>query len=90
MALRYRVTSPATLKRVALDELTAVYHRASGQTHLLAEPAPEILDALAEAPLTRGVLLERLAERFDLTDANAEALDARLDELVATGLVAAT
>ena len=69
-----------------LDDLTAVYHRASGITHLLASPAPEILQAL-HVPMTRDDLLAALDERFDLAKADADALDARLDELVAVGLV---
>lgn len=69
-----------------LDELTAVYHRASGITHLLAPPAPELLHALQE-PATLDALFARLRDRFDLADADGEALAARLDELVAAGLV---
>lgn len=71
-----------------LDELTAVYHRASGITHLLASPAPELLRALQE-PATADELLVRLGRRFDLADADRGALLARLDELVAAGLVRA-
>ncbi len=55
-------------------------------THLLTEPAPEILGALADAPLTLDQLHGVLAAQFDLTDAGA--LEVRLNELVASGLVA--
>ncbi|OYW23805.1 MAG: HPr-rel-A system PqqD family protein [Sphingomonas sp. 32-62-10] len=79
--------SAASLRVVPLDDLTLIYHRASGMTHLLAPPAPEILDALAAAPLTSAALLARLADEFDLSDADPAALVARLDELVAAGLV---
>ena len=78
---------PETLKIAHLDSFAAVYHRASGITHLLTAPAPEILATLGEAGLTRGALLERLATDYALGDADADALLARLDELVATGLV---
>jgi PqqD family protein of HPr-rel-A system len=70
-----------------LDVLTAIYHRASGQTHLMAAPAPEILAVLAEGEMTGDALLGRLRADFDLVDADAAALAARLDELVETGLV---
>ena len=53
---------------------------------MLAPPAPEILAALAE-PLTLEALLARLSADFDLLDGGAEALAARLDELIAAGLV---
>ncbi|WP_374139237.1 MULTISPECIES: HPr-rel-A system PqqD family peptide chaperone [unclassified Sphingomonas] len=84
---RYQSMSAASLRVVPLDDLTLIYHRASGMTHLLAPPAPEILDALAAAPLTSAALLARLADEFDLSDADPAALVARLDELVAAGLV---
>ncbi len=80
--------APAELLLVEpLDVLTAVYHRASGQTHLLAEPAPEIMAALAGGPLTRDTLLADLRERYSMSDPDEDALAARLEELVAAGLV---
>ncbi|WP_375402612.1 HPr-rel-A system PqqD family peptide chaperone [uncultured Sphingomonas sp.] len=82
----YRAAPLHSLLIEPLDDLTAVFHRASGITHMLASPAPEIIQALQE-PAPRDELLSRLSERFDLADRDAAALDARLDELVAAGLV---
>jgi PqqD family protein of HPr-rel-A system len=87
MATFYRAASPDSLIVVPVDLLTAIYHRASGQTHLMAAPAPEILEALAEAPLDAAALLAKLRADYDLVDADLAALTARLDELVETGLV---
>lgn len=87
MATRYRAASPDSLIVAPVDLLTAIYHRASGQTHLMASPAPEILEALAEAPLDAAALLAKLRADYDLVDADPAALAARLDELVETGLV---
>lgn len=81
--MRYR--ADAGRRAVALDSLTAVYHRGSGQTHLLAEPAPEILAALDAGEADVSVLVARL----DLVESDRAALTARLDELIATGLVEA-
>ncbi len=86
---RFRAAAPDTLRVEQLDVLTAVFHRASGITHLLAEPAPEIMAALAAEPLTVAALLARLGEAYALGDADERALAARLDELVAAGLVEA-
>ena len=72
-----------------LDTLIAVFDRASGQTHLLAAPLPEILECLADGPVALDGLLDRLAVRFDLSaegDA-AQVVAARLEELAALGLV---
>ena len=87
MATLYRAAPPDSLIVVPVDLLTAIYHRASGQTHLMASPAPEILEALAEAPLDAAALLGKLRAAYDLGDADLAALTARLDELVETGLV---
>ena len=84
---RYRAPAADALVLVPLDALTAIYHRASGITHLLASPAPELLAALAEGPCDDHALLGRLAARFDLADADPALLRARLDELVDSGLV---
>ncbi|WP_044332928.1 HPr-rel-A system PqqD family peptide chaperone [Sphingomonas hengshuiensis] len=83
----YRAAAPATLRIVPLDALTLVYHRSSGITHIVDTPVPEILEALADAPLGVDGLLARLGTAFDLVDADPLALAVRLDELVAAGLV---
>ena len=82
----YRAAHPSTLVIEPLDELTAVYHRTSGITHMLAPPAPELLRVL-RAPGTLDEALERLGEEFDLADGDRAALAARVGELVAAGLV---
>jgi PqqD family protein of HPr-rel-A system len=74
------------MKAVPLDGLTAVFHRPSGITHLLAPPAPQILEALAGSAADTEGLLVRIAERFEI-EGGAEALAARLAELEAAGLV---
>lgn len=84
-AAQYRATARDTLVVAELSPFTAVYHRASGITHLLVEPAPEILTALADVPLTLDGLRAALAVSFELDD--AATLTERLGELVAAGLV---
>lgn len=71
---------------VTLDSLTAIYHRASGQTHVVSEPVPEILAAL----MTGDAELPELVERLNLpnTGDTRILLSQRLQELVGTGLVA--
>lgn len=87
--MRYRAAPAEALLVAPLDAFTAVFHRASGVTHLLTEPAPEILAALGDEALALDALLARLAERYEMADADRGALAARLDELVAAGLVEA-
>lgn len=84
---RFKAAPPEALRIVPLDALTLIYHRASGITHIVDAPVPEILEALGQGPLSAPDLLARLAERFDLVDADPSALAARLDELIATGLL---
>jgi PqqD family protein of HPr-rel-A system len=83
----YRAALPEVLRIVPLDALTLIYHRSSGATHMVDSPVPEILEVLAEAPLTLEALLGHLAERFELVDPDPLALAVRLDELVVAGLV---
>ena len=77
---------PGLLRVVPLDTLTALYHRPSGQTHIVSEPMPEILAALETGPMTAEALLARLTEAADVA-ADLAALAARLAELEAIGLV---
>ncbi len=74
-------------KSVTLDGLSAIYHRASGATHVVAEPVPQILAALGSDRLTLAELLTRLGSDYDLADDAAPVLIDRLDELVTLGLV---
>jgi PqqD family protein of HPr-rel-A system len=84
---RYRAAPPAALRIVPLDALTLIYHRASGITHVVDAPVPEILEALGSSDATVGELLARLSAAYDLADADPLALTVRLEELVAAGLV---
>ena len=69
-----------------LEGLTLFFHARSGTTHLLAPPAPQILDAIADNPADIAEILARMAWAFDL-EGDAGALQARLDELESAGLV---
>ncbi len=75
-------------RTVELEGLTLVFHPRSGMTHILAPPAPQILEVLAEVSADAETLLARLEERFAFEGgAGAEAVAARLAELEASGLV---
>lgn len=86
-ATTFRAEPAESLRIQVLDDFTLIFHRRSGLTHLVTAPAPEILAILQEAPLNRDELLARLGERYDLEGASEAALDARLGELIAVGLV---
>ena len=84
----YIAESPGQLKQVELDGLTAVFHRRSGLTHLVAAPAPQILKVLAEAGDLDDIVA-RLELQFELAaegDARG-AVQTRLTELETAGLV---
>ncbi len=72
-----------------LDIVTLVYQRRSGITHIVAEPVPEMLEAMGEDAVTPAELARRLSAQFDLgAQDDAEAvIAARLEELAALGLV---
>jgi PqqD family protein of HPr-rel-A system len=86
-APRYIADPEQDVRAVALDGLTALFHRPSGMTHIVAPPAPEILAALREGPANAAELLARLQAHYDFEDDAAGAIEARLDELEQAGLV---
>ncbi len=95
-APRFAALRVTALKRVPLGGLEAIYHVPSGITHLLAEPVPDLLDALDGLKpgefVTAGQVLALVAERFDIVgDEPGEAPEAvvseRLAELGALGLI---
>jgi len=83
---RYIADPEDRVRRVEFDGLTALFHIPSGMTHIVAPPAPQILDALAGSPADADELSRRLSVDFDL-EGGSEALAARLTELEAAGLV---
>lgn len=84
-ATRWRAPPADGLLIAPLDELVAIFHRASGITHLVTSPVPELLDALAGEWRT----LADLETVFELVDGDRAALVARLAELASAGLVEA-
>ncbi len=93
--VRYSGVAPDTVRLEAMGLITACYHRASGQTHLLMEPSPEIMAHLWGQTLTLSELCAALSAEFEVAaDADsggafADTLAARLEELCAIGLVRA-
>lgn len=83
--MHYQGPTDGTVVRETLDALVALYDRRAGVTHLLGEAAVTILDALRAGPES----VDEIAARLDLRGEEVDAvLTERLDELVATGLVA--
>jgi PqqD family protein of HPr-rel-A system len=72
-----------------LDMMTLIYQRRSGITHMVGEPVPQMLAAMAGDAVDAPMLVARLADSFDLGEAEAAiALIAeRLEELAELGLV---
>jgi PqqD family protein of HPr-rel-A system len=89
---RFTAEQPEQIIRRSLDEVTVIYHRASGQSHLVASPVPEILDALTNNVLSVDDLFAALAEAYDLGDAQdaRTELSGHIDQLTAIGLIRAT
>ena len=81
----YLTDDAEALTTVALDGLSLVYHEPSGATHLVAPPAPEILEALRDGPADAAELLRRLREKYEFD--GDEVIHARLAELEEAGLV---
>ena len=83
-AIRYAADPEGAVAVVELDGLSALFHAPSGTTHIVAPPAPEILAALREGPADAAELLRRLRLHYEI---EGDAVEARLEELAAAGLV---
>lgn len=72
-----------------LDSMTLLYHRPSGITHMLADPAPAIIEIMDGTALAVTEIATRLSAMFDIEAgvATEDIILARLDELAALGLV---
>jgi PqqD family protein of HPr-rel-A system len=84
----YIADDAADVRAVELDGLVALFHAPSGMTHVVAPPAPQILEALGQGPGDARAILERIRARYDVEEEGAaDAIAARLGELEAAGLV---
>ncbi len=72
-----------------LDQMTLIYQRRSGITHIVADPVPQILQAMGDGKCDAALIAARLSAQYDLGDAaQARAvIAARLAELAQLGLV---
>ena len=85
---RFTTDPEDEVRTVELDGLSVLFHAPSGMTHIVAPPAPQILEALRLGPADAGEILARMRAWYDLEgDEAADAVEARLDELEAAGLV---
>ena len=85
---RYIADPEREVRSVLLDGLTLLFHGPSGMTHIVAPPAPQILEALRLGPADVSELLGRLRAWYDFeVEEDIEALEARILELEAAGLV---
>ncbi|MGE0179991.1 MAG: HPr-rel-A system PqqD family peptide chaperone [Sphingomonas sp.] len=84
---RYVADPEGAVRRVELDGLSVLFHGPSGMTHIVAAPAPQILDALRPGPANITELMARLRAAFELDDAADEIVALRLVELEQAGLV---
>lgn len=81
--------------RQTLDEMQVLYHRPSGQTHILIEPVPQIFDCLLTGPKTPSDVADMLMQQYQLEaeedvpakDNMQDRITARLDEMVTLGFV---
>ena len=85
-------SDPDRLRLVAIDELSVLFDRRSGITHVVVDPVPAILSVLSTEPQSVSAILKRLRRDFDLStvehgESAATVVEARLAELNAMGIV---
>ncbi|VWX57461.1 HPr-rel-A system PqqD family peptide chaperone [Sphingorhabdus sp. 109] len=89
MTQKYRAAPAEDLIWHDLDSMKLLYHRPSGITHILADPAPAIFEVMEEAALAATEIIARLTALFDIESGGdaEEIILARLEELSLLGLV---
>lgn len=87
--IRYQAEAADQRLIEPLDQMTLIYQRRSGITHIVTEPVPQMLEAIGEDELSADAVLARLASEFELQsdDEALHAIAARLEELADLGLV---
>lgn len=82
-ATRYRAPPASDVSMASLDELVAIFHRASGITHLVVPPVAELLVAIAG----RWVTLDNIEHEFELVEEDRQGLISVLNDLAVAGLI---
>ncbi|MBB3981875.1 PqqD family protein of HPr-rel-A system [Sphingobium fontiphilum] len=88
----YRAEPETALVVRPLDDIVLLYHRPSGQTHMVVSPVPEILEALcAGGDGDAAAVHDWLAQTHDLgpREQAISAIAAHLADMAAIGLVRA-
>jgi PqqD family protein of HPr-rel-A system len=87
--IRYIAEDSSARIVLPLDQMTLIYQRRSGITHIVAEPVPQILQAMGGGACDAALIAARMSAHYDLGDAaQARAvIAARLAELAQLGLV---
>jgi PqqD family protein of HPr-rel-A system len=87
---RYRPEPESAIVVRPLDDIILLYHRPSGQTHMVVSPVPEILAALhVEGEGDARAVHDRMAQSYDLGEREAAlvVLSGHLEEMAQLGLV---
>ncbi|MFC4292650.1 HPr-rel-A system PqqD family peptide chaperone [Sphingorhabdus arenilitoris] len=86
---KYRAEKSEDIIIHPLDVMTLIYQRRSGITHIVADPVPQILEAMAGEAMTASELMAKLSGSFDMDggDDVQIILSERLEELASLGLV---
>lgn len=93
MADRYKIRDVSNLILQHLDFMSLLYDKKSGITHIIAEPAPQIIEALGQDVMEPVQIEQILKKQYDIQVYEDESSDnfediiiARLDEFVDLGL----
>ncbi|VAV97973.1 hypothetical protein MNBD_ALPHA04-406 [hydrothermal vent metagenome] len=89
MPKRYRALKTDELISHELDSMTLIYQKASGITHMVADPVPAILSVMGGNAVTVDDIAAKLSKDFELETGVdvTEIVLARLEELQHLGLV---
>ncbi len=93
MGTIYYIKDNNNVRLHPLDYMTLLYDRLSGITHIVAEPAPQIIETLGSQALSVEQIERELQKQYDLKvfedsdDSFADIITARLDEFIDLGII---
>lgn len=90
MMVKYKIRDSKNLKFQALDYMSLLYDKLSGITHIIADPAPQIIEALGDVALSPQQIERLLKKQFDMQIGDdAENVDRHNDENSFENIIAA-
>lgn len=93
MANKFKIRNFDNIKMKPLDYMTLLYDKLSGVTHIIAEPVPQIIEALGQDIMSAQQIQRELNKHYDMAayddveEKFSDIIEARLEECIGLGFI---